>query len=141
MKNQVSTVSVPPYSEVVRSMIDRENDLINHRITWLTTIQGLLFATLGFAWEKQSAKVLIVILCILGIAISILQLFALISATRAICRLSDWWEANKPRDYTGPGVAGLAPRKHLISRYAVFWNWIPIFFFCTWVVILYIRAS
>ena len=131
----------PSYSDVIRSMIDRENDLINHRITWLTTIQGLLFASLGFAWDKHQTTVLIFVFCCLGIAISIIQLVALISATRAICGLSEWWEAHKPNDYFGPGVTGRSPAKNSLFRYLVFWNWIPLLFIVTWAIILYVRAS
>lgn len=129
------------YSEVIRSMIDKENELINHRITWLTTIQGLLFASLGFAWDKGNARSLIEVLCLLGVAISVVHFFALIAATRAIGRLFDWWEAHKPQGYEGPGVAGLPPYKNLILRYAVFWNWVPLIFLLAWAIIWHISAG
>ena len=34
--------------EIIRSMIQHENQLINERLTWLLTFQGLLLAALGF---------------------------------------------------------------------------------------------
>jgi hypothetical protein len=34
-------------------MIMHENQLINDRVTWLLTFQGLLLAALGFAWERK----------------------------------------------------------------------------------------
>lgn len=37
-----------------------ENDLMNHRIIWFITLQGLLFAALGFSWGKTDAKNLII---------------------------------------------------------------------------------
>ncbi len=141
MKVQKNDTEAANSSKVIRSMIDRENDLINHRITWLTTIQGLLFASLGFAWDKPNAKPLIEMLCFLGIALSFVQLCALIAATRAIGGLFDWWETNKPEGYIGPGVAGRPPAKNRLLRYLVFWNWVPFLFLCAWVVIWHINVS
>ncbi len=126
-------------AETVRSMIDRENELINHRITWLMTIQGLMFAALGFAWEKSDAAALIHMLCLAGIAFSVVHLLALVSATRAIGRLSDWWETNKPADYFGPGITGRPPARSRILRYLVFWNWVPLIFLTSWAVIWWSR--
>jgi len=128
-------------ADVVRSMIDRENELVNHRIGWLTTTQGLLFASLGFAWDKRDARALIGVVCFVGVAISVIHLFALIAATRAMGRLFDWWDANKPCDYIGPGVAGLNPSKNVVVRYIVFWNWMPPLFICAWALIWYLVAG
>jgi hypothetical protein len=122
-------------------MIDRENELINHRITWLTTMQGLLFASLGFAWDKPTARPLIQVLCVLGVAISVVQFCALIASTTAIGRLFDWWENNKPQDYNGPDVAGWPPAKSLILRYMVFWNWVPLLFLGAWAVIWFVSTG
>jgi hypothetical protein len=76
-------------SEVIRSMIDRENELINHRIGWLTTTQGLFFATLGFAWDKPGAANLVGVMCFIGVMISIIHFVGLIAATSALSRLSE----------------------------------------------------
>ncbi len=46
-------------AEVVRAMIDAENRLVNDRMAWLTTLQGLLFAALGFVWEEPDVRMLI----------------------------------------------------------------------------------
>jgi len=44
-------------ASTIRQMIAHEDDLINHRLTWLAQLQGFLFAALGFAWEKASVLV------------------------------------------------------------------------------------
>jgi hypothetical protein len=38
--------------ETVRLMINRENEVINHRVTWLTATQALLFASVSLIWDK-----------------------------------------------------------------------------------------
>lgn len=37
----------------IRNLIRHENELINQRLTWLGTFQGLLLAALAFAWDKK----------------------------------------------------------------------------------------
>jgi hypothetical protein len=51
---------------IIRSMIECENRLLNDRINWLVTIQGLLFTALGFAWDKKDTRGLITIFSLLG---------------------------------------------------------------------------
>jgi hypothetical protein len=40
--------------ETFREMVRHENELMNHRVSWLLTLQGLLFTALGFAWDKAT---------------------------------------------------------------------------------------
>src|ERR1039457_5470202 len=91
----------------VRTMIDRENDLINARLSWMANFYGFLAAAIAFLWDKPNSKVVVCIFCGLGIVIAIASALALIGASRAIFRLHDWWGKNKPSDYSGPGVSGL----------------------------------
>ena len=57
-------------AKTIRYMLQREEDLLNNRISWLMTIQGLLFASLGFAWDKKDASGLIIVFALLGIFVS-----------------------------------------------------------------------
>jgi hypothetical protein len=121
-------------------MIQFENQLINNRITWMATLQGLLFASLGFAWGKNDTKSLITIFCILGIAIAFISLVGLIEATAAIDQLRELWLKNKPADYQGPDVMGLPPTvKSKILHYVTPWNAFPLLFTCFWVAVLWIN--
>ncbi len=127
--------------EIVRSMIQSENELINHRISWLTTVQGLLFASLGFAWGKPDSSGLATLLCTLGIAVSVLCFLLLISATWAQNRLVSWWESNKPAEYIGPGVMGLPPWEKSLRWYPILrvfagWNLFPVVFAAAWIAVL-----
>jgi hypothetical protein len=62
-------------AKTVREMICSEDEFINHRLTWLVTLQGLLFAALGIAWEKPKFQFLIILLGIVGIVVSITSFF------------------------------------------------------------------
>ena len=66
-KNLNSTDS----AKIIRSMLQHEDRLVNDRINWLTTVQGLLFASLGFAWDKKDTKVLIAVFSFIGVMVAI----------------------------------------------------------------------
>ena len=128
------------YDETVRSMIQFENQLINNRITWMATLQGLLFASLGFAWGKNNTESLITVFCILGIAISLVSLTGLIGSTTALEQLREWWIKNKPEDYQGPDVIGLSPLfESKILCYITPWNAFPLLFTFCWVALLWVN--
>jgi hypothetical protein len=154
------------YHEIVRSMIMAENELINHRMTWMITFNGLLYTGLGFAWGKPNAKSLIYVFCILGIIANILSECAIFGANQALMHQYDWWQANKPPNYNGPDVIGLPPlvkgnltwirpylsRLHLNNwftqwltqfdpRWITFWTSLPIFFTGSWLWILIINLK
>lgn len=77
-----------------------EDDLINHRLSWLGVTQGLLFAALGFALHEQSAlsndagppmspllKLLVNYLPYLGLLTSTLIFIGVLGATIAMIRI------------------------------------------------------
>lgn len=121
-------ISAQRDDEIVRVMIQNENEIINHRVSWLNTIQGLLFASLGIIWDKHNVQQLMYLLCSVGICTSIFTSIALVGSSRAISQLYHWWEANKPSDYKGPGVMGLPLPRILISRYVGPWSFFPVLF-------------
>jgi hypothetical protein len=45
---------------VVRGMIQHEDTLVNQRLTWMWTLQGLLFGAASFLWSKDLAPVLVI---------------------------------------------------------------------------------
>lgn len=61
MDNQQFGEQAEKWAETIRTVIMHESEVINQRITWLMTTQGLLFASLGFAWDKGDAKSLITV--------------------------------------------------------------------------------
>jgi len=121
-RNTRGRKAMPPrqtddFSQTIRSMIDSENALVNHRVGWLTTLQGLLFAALGVAWDKPTAASLVPIFCVLGIGTAVIVSLALIGATRAQVQLITWWDQHKPTQYAGPDEVGLRPHPSRVSHF------------------------
>jgi hypothetical protein len=94
------------HGKTIRAMIEHENHLVNYRLTWLITLQGLLFAALGFAWDKRDAWQIIMVFCVMGIFSAVSCLVSLSYTQRAIYRLEKWWETHKPERHDGPEVIG-----------------------------------
>lgn len=127
--------------EIVRSMIRFENELINHRLTWMATLNGLLFTGLGFAWGKSDARGLIFVFAFLGIAVSFLSGVGLFAANRAFRKLYDWWQDNKPSEYKGPDVIGIPPMYKGFGSWLTPWTLLPICFLFGWIAILIINVK
>jgi hypothetical protein len=119
------------HAEIVRSMLDHESDVINHRITWMATFQGLLFAALGFSWA--GARQLVPVFCVLGTLMSCITLVGLFKASLATRILLDWWCENGSKDYDGPPVIGQAFAQKSPIRYLFpIWSFIPLCFIGAW---------
>ncbi len=133
MDNGIEESSKNKYEVVVRQMITSENELTNQRMLWMAAFNGLLFAALGFAWDKQNTKFLVMIFSSLGIATSLLNGLALIFAAQAQRRLLNWWNKNKPNRYSGPGVMGTEPLdKNKYSLYFSPWIILSFLFVMGW---------
>jgi hypothetical protein len=105
--NKKTTCSDP---EVLRAMIRHENDLMNHRLTWLLTSQGLLFTALGFALSNQNqqfSQQLREVLAFVGILLAASASVVLDAANNAILKWSpQGWVDNQNGDVIGfRGVA------------------------------------
>ena len=125
------------YEAVVRDMISKENDLTNQRMMWMAAFNGLLFAALGFAWDKAGAKFLTTVFASLGVASSFLNGVALIFASNAQRRLLVWWHASRPTSYLGPGVMGCEPLdQKRYSLYVTPWILLSSLFVVGWGAIL-----
>lgn len=53
MPDQPDIVTDKEYAEITRSMIRHEDSVLNRRLYWCVTIEGLLMASLSFAWERR----------------------------------------------------------------------------------------
>lgn len=122
-------------AKIIREMIRHEDDLFNQRITWFSTIQGLLFAALALSWDKTNAFSLVIILSLLGAIISGSTYYTLRRGLEAVVTQMDWWDKHKPDDYSGPDIIGRRPTpksKNLLWPYFLF----PIVFMAAWIIIL-----
>ena len=48
------------YVGIIREMIRHEDQLLNHRLTWMWTLQGLLFSAAAFLWKSEGIPVLVI---------------------------------------------------------------------------------
>ena len=83
-----------------RSIIEHENILVNHRITWLLLSQGALLAAFANLYQKMSDKsvtnseiflIPLLFLSILGILISVNLFSHLRNAAVQLSRVTEWW--------------------------------------------------
>lgn len=135
------TTSPDDFSDTIRKMVDTENTLVNHRMGWLTTLQGLLFASLGVAWDKPTASALLPILCGLGIGTAVTILLSLIGASRAQAQLIAWWDIHRPESYVGPDIVGLRPASSKLGVLLDPWNWLAAMFVAAWLAVIIGRLS
>ena len=127
-------------ASIIRSMIKNENDLINHRLTWLGTFQGLLLAALAFAWDKIDAWGVVTILCVLGALVALSTGVATLLANQAIKILVDLWDENMPNGYFGPDVEGARSHKRWF-RFLMPGYFLPLLFIVGWIAITIIHMS
>jgi hypothetical protein len=126
-----------PYEAVIRQMMTREDELTNQRMLWMAAFNGLLFAALGFAWDKPAARFLSLVFCALGLSTSALSGFGLFLSSSAQRRLLLFWHKKRPKDYDGPGVVGAEPldSERLYSMYGPPWIWLTLIFSVGWFLI------
>jgi len=121
---------------IIREMVKQEGELINHRITWLVTLQGLLFAALGFAWKD--GRELIPILSLLGMLTSASTLSVLILAHRAFESLLKDWDSHKSADYDGPNVIGYRSKSKILMLSRP-WFSLPFLFILGWIFVIIVN--
>src|SRR5438034_10354323 len=126
--------------EAVFDRIKYENELLNHRLTWLGVFQGLLLAALAFAWGKPSATAIVCVICVLGAMVALSTSVATFRANKSISLFSAYWDSIKPKEYSGVGVEGVRSRSGyfwwLMPGYALPW-----LFFFAWLAIGFIHAQ
>jgi len=126
-------------ADIIRTMIRHEDDIVNQRMTWFLTIQGLLFAALAFAWGKGT--VLGIVLGVVGIAICASSYTALNVGPNAVRKLVEWWSEHKPSDYKGPDVIGDRLEWSRLARLTWPWSAIPWTFGLAWTALIALRAA
>ena len=91
------------YADHLRETIRHENDLVNHRINWLSILNGLAITALGNLWEKPGVYWIIVIMAGCGIASSWSCFIALHGGRMALIHLNRLW-AMKEKELEEQGV-------------------------------------
>jgi hypothetical protein len=87
-----------------RLAIEHENQLVNHRLSWMFASQGFLFAAFGAIWNswKYSASTkastetitsvaILTIICLVGIAVCAGIQMSVLEAEMQLASLDKWW--------------------------------------------------
>ncbi|MEB3325512.1 MAG: hypothetical protein VKM17_09295, partial [Cyanobacteriota bacterium] len=83
----------------IRSAIEHENTLVNHRLTWLLTSQAFLFAGFGLVFTSMKnssfdiiySLLLLSLISLVGIAVSCKICLDIEGASRQLAELDHWW--------------------------------------------------
>jgi hypothetical protein len=124
-------------ADTLRSMVQQETEQIHRRISWLGTLQGFLFASLGFSWGKNNS--LTFIICLLGLAIALLIFISIVAATLAMRRIRMVWLEKKPQEYKGPDIFGFFPDRAQFTQFTSPEILVPLAFAAAWVGVIAIR--
>ena len=135
--NIPTKIQLDEWANVYRSMMVHENELQNHRMTWLLAIQGFLMTGLAFAWDKDDTRLLILIFCVLGILISMTFWEGLRISKQAQRSLRKKWdrERSKLPSYHGPDIVGYRSPERSIIKWFRPWRFLPVMFVIAWGVI------
>lgn len=126
-------------AQIFRDMIVHESNVVNHRLTWLFTLNGFLFAALAFAW--QDGQELIPYLSTLGALVSVSILLPIYGSNKAIDRFVEKWDKMKSQGYDGPDIIGYRPVPKVLRPFRLLqpWYFTPFILSVFWLVIL-VRA-
>jgi len=124
-------MSIDP--EVIRKLIQSENEMTNHRMNWFLVLQGFMFAGLAFAWEKSTS--LCIVFSIVGALSSVSVGTLLQCGINAIKNL----ESMKPEEecVIGKGNGDTHKLMHLLLP----WNFIPTLMVFAWIALIIIRIN
>lgn len=121
---------------VVREMIRHEDALTNQRMSWFLTIQGLLFAALGFGWDTDRSLVCYV-LAPTGLLTCAFCWLTLVMGPRTVGQLNEWWETYRLKEtseaYEGPPVVGNLYKVQGIGEFMWPWNSLPVVLGVAWI--------
>lgn len=123
-------------AELSREMIRHENEIMNHRLMWFLTAEGLLLTALGFSFSKENAEVaknFIPVLSFVGIILGASVSIVLDSASAAIVR---WAPPHFKKNPSGDviGYRGL-PLFGLLAPWRIY----PPMFIIAWYIISQMR--
>jgi hypothetical protein len=131
------------YYEYIAKQVEREDGLINSRLTWMLTTQGFLFAALALIAKQEEAiidvyNVLIIVLPAAGFILSITGISGNRAAGMALDDLIDAWES-RVRDK--PSLNKLFPRPFGDVRASFFGaiqsTALPVVLCIVWVVVFF----
>jgi hypothetical protein len=125
--------------DVLRQMIRHEDQLRNDRLGWLLTLNGFLFAALGFAWDGNDSAGLVFVLALLGVTIGASALAAMKVSHIAIAGL------RRPEHESSEQLAPIAGATHrdlpCWVRILVPWRVLPWALMLIWPLLFVLRVA
>jgi hypothetical protein len=128
---------------IVREMKWHENELTNHRISWMVTFHSLLVAALAFAWDKPHSKGLIVGFGTAGVLVSISCWYSLILGGRGTANLMVWWSKYGPKHKSAPRLFAYDAKENAGVPFWLLlpWNFWPLFTIVAWLLLIWWRVT
>jgi hypothetical protein len=132
----------------VRSAIEHENELTNHRLTWMLNSQAFLFAAFALTFQASTKKdvdasflpfymYVLAGISLTGILAAAYLSSGLAAAQRQHKQLEKWWAARKKDKSRHPPISGDAPQFFLRLPYHGF----PFIFVLGWLVFIMVTLK
>jgi len=119
--------------EVLRQLIQNENEMTNHRMNWFLLLQGFMFAGLAFAWGKSTA------LCIVFSCVGALSSISVGTLLKCGIDAIQKLESMKPEDECVIGKNN--GDTHKLIQLILPWNFIPALMVVAWISLIIIRLN
>ena len=135
LEPQANSNDLAAEAEVLRKMWQHEDTIANHRITWFTTTQGLLFAALALV-VKGDFYFLKGVLVVVGIGSCALTFVSLLLGSHAKEKLNNWWHQHQ-NGYIGPPAVGFYVEPGSLLGYLAPSNLLSILFCGAWLFVAF----
>jgi len=123
----------------IRELNKFESEQVHRRLSWLGTMQGLLFTALAFGWGKDPR--LAKLISALGIAVSVLIFIGMISGVLGVLRLRRLWLKHRPQHSDGIEIFSFFPDSDPWMVFTAPEVLLPVVFAAAWVVILILAST
>lgn len=121
-------------AEEIRALIAQENEMINHRMNWFLILQGFMFASIAFAWEKGVA--ISVVFCCVGV-LSAISVGTLLHFGILAIRSLESAAGEDGQRVLGRGHDTTPRLAHALMP----WNFLPVLFVLAWIALILIRLQ
>jgi len=117
--------------QLILESVKHEDDLLNHRMTWMWTLQGLLFTALGLLWRVHALPA--VLICIVGLLSCAPIGFSLRCSVRALQNMDKarQWASSVVFAEGEKPVMGLGKRDVKL-HFLLPWNFLPTVMAVVW---------
>ncbi len=141
--NNILNTILQKYNNSARDLIKEENEMINHRMRWMLTLNGLLFTTLGFSWGKNRVlNWLPWILSGVGAMSALSFGFVLQTSIKSIeCTNELWYTISKFSEHPILPIIGRSKYDIVFwSTPLLPWRCLPLLLYAAWLIVALIIA-